>query len=339
VNEKEKSSIGKSWEGPYVFRSYQLSIDETTPEYDQPRNQNADNNIKLWKVGGATAALSSLFPPQVIRNREYYHDHFLQNPVEWALEEVHSIQRKMPTTVSFGAGKPAQSDGRRVPKLKRSTELINEVLKTTTAGLVHSEREHKVVDKMQRREKNMTYFRINVEDDLGEVEVDQWKGFRRGVEFSTLGYIWMCTKKELSKQEVKNQLSALAWLLVNRRRARIRDDPDRWERFACCTTYTCSEEECRTESGEPLTFALRREMKDHLLARHGWVEESLESEPKPFTSEGERDFFNPGRVREYSKSEGKRKSYKPEEKGQESSELKEKLDQCRKEPEVPGGPF
>jgi hypothetical protein len=214
--------------------------------------------------------------------------------------------------------------------------LFNDVLRKTKSRLTEPDKVHIQVQETQNRERGgpsqFEYFRFNVEKGLGKIAMDETKT-------PTFATIRQYTREELSKPEVKNQLSKLAELLVEHRRARIRDDPDRWDRFACCTTYSCSEEECRTEPGEPLTFALRREMRDHLLVKHRWAQEPLEEEGSIFDSEGDPDVFESEGGSVFSKSEGKWKSYKPEKKGQESSKLQKKLDQCRKEPEVPGGPF
>ena len=118
--------------------------------------------------------------------------------------------------------------------------------------------------------KEFEYFRFNIEEDLFDIPIDACKKFRdngRGGKCSTFSYINLCTQKELEKPQVQEQLQKLAKQLVERRRQRIKDDYDRWERFACCTTYTCTSDDCRV-GGEALKFNLRREMKDHLQAVH-----------------------------------------------------------------------
>jgi len=146
--------------------------------------------------------------------------------------------------------------------------------------------------------KDSRYFRFNVEGDLGNVPFGECKRNRddgRGGKCSTFEYIKRCTDIELAKSQVQEQLRELATQLVQQRRQRIKDDPDRWERFACCTVYICSDDKCRNDGNA--IFNLRREMRAHLQIIHELPE------------------------------------------GEQGQELEMKLDECRKLPEYPGGPF
>lgn len=184
--------------------------------------------------------------------------------------------------------------------LRRLRE-INRLPKTAKPALPDCEWTHRNVQEMATNladgPKSFQYFRFNVEGDLGNVPFDEFKWDRDDVvgKFSTLGYIKRCTDIELAKPQVQEQLRALATQLVKQRRQRIRDDLDRWERFACGTVYICSDDECRID-GKAI-FNLRREMRAHLQIIHELPE------------------------------------------GEQGQELETKLDECRKLPEYPSGPF
>jgi len=151
-------------------------------------------------------------------------------------------------------------------------------------ALTECEKTHDEVAEHQYGARNtpgrFDYFRLNVEEGLGKVKLNEWKDKRdngKGGKTTTLGYIRDCTEEELSKNEVQRQLAGLARLLVDLRRRREQADRDRWERFAICTLYKCSREECFSGDKAP-SFALRREMRQHLHAVHDVPDERIETD-------------------------------------------------------------
>ncbi|KAF4636644.1 hypothetical protein G7Y89_g1453 [Cudoniella acicularis] len=104
-----------------------------------------------------------------------------------------------------------------------------------------------------------------VETGLGKVKLDEWKESRddgEGGKCRTLEYIEQRTRDELLRPTVQDDLRQLASLLVAQRRRRVKEDFNRWERFACCTIYKCDVDGCRTLAGDTLSFELRREMRN-----------------------------------------------------------------------------
>jgi hypothetical protein len=203
------------------------------------------------------------------------------NPTSEALEEIFRLHKKPPRiSASFGAGRPlpvspsrARGDRfllRAVLEINRRNNLLAFM---DTKALKDCESVHRNVQGMGRQfvddPKSFQYFRFNVDEDLGNVPFDECKTNRddgMGGKCSTFEYIRRCTDMELAKPQVQEQLRELATQLVKQRRQRIRDDPDHWERFACCTVYICSDDECRND-GKGI-FNLRREMRAHLQITH-----------------------------------------------------------------------
>ena len=270
-------------DGPYLFRSYKP--DESQFNHERPPlNYGVDINHDIWKVCRATTAATYYFEPQSIGDA-YFCDGGagVNNPTLKALDEMDSLhENAVKIIASFGTGKPEYHSllGPKAHKLNVAAAWaeVNRVFKTLKAHLTECEEKHRQVETIAHRAKNgpgeFEYFRFNVEQDLGKVDMNEWKDRREdkraevpGGKCSTLDYIKRCTVRELEKKEVKDELKRLAELLVKRRRDRARDDRDRWERYACCTRYRCSDTTCRV-NGEILCFPIRREMQHHLESVH-----------------------------------------------------------------------
>ena len=304
----EKTPKQRGSDSLYLFRSYKIG---GVDPYYLPRNFGWKSE-SIWTVCRATIADRA--DPTFFEANEGYvsfdGSSARVNPTSEALEEIFRLHKKPPRiSASFGAGRPppvspsrARGDRfllRTVLEINRRNTLLSI---TDTTALRDCESVHRYVQGTGRQfvddPKSFQYFRFNVEEDLGNVPFDECKTNRddgMGGKCSTFGYIRRCTDMELAKPQVQEQLRELATQLVKQRRQRIRDDPDRWERFACCTVYICSDDECRND-GKGI-FNLRREMRAHLQIIHKLPE------------------------------------------GEQGQELETKLDECRKLPEHPGGPF
>jgi hypothetical protein len=199
-------------------------------------------------------------------------------------------KRCVKTVVSLGTGKPAPSSifARRARRFERlnigsAIQHTNKLLHRAKAALTDCENTHKEVESRWQEARGTDtqfgYYRLNIEEGLGKVKLNEMKQSRdngTGGKCTTLQYIRHCTNVELGKQNVQNELTELAKILVRQRRARAQDDFDRWERFACCTFYKCCEEECRGTPALEHTFALKGQMKDHLLSVHGCTPTEVE---------------------------------------------------------------
>ena len=81
----------------------------------------------------------------------------------------------------------------------------------------------------------------------------------------TLTTIRAQTQLYLSKPECKHWLSACAGYLVASRRARVKADPERWEKFCFETWYQCQMRGCARGQKE---YPDARAMEKHLLDKH-----------------------------------------------------------------------
>lgn len=279
-------------DGPYLFRSYKP--DESQFNHERPPlNYGVDINHDIWQVCRATTAATYYFEPQEIGDADFCDGGaVVNNPTLKALDEMDSLHEyAVKIVASFGTGKPEHHSllGPRAHKLNVAAAWaeVNRVFKTLKAHLTECEEKHEQVEAQARRAKDgpgsFEYFRFNVEQDLGKVDMNEWKDRREdkraggpGGKCSTLEYIRRCTVTELEIPLVQQQFLELATMLVKRRRERVRDDRDRWERYACCTRYRCFDAECRVD-GEILAVPMRREMQEHLERVHRVQPDSLQS--------------------------------------------------------------
>ena len=204
------------------------------------------------------------------------------------------------------------SDTKKRLHLARVINYASRLLKTARASLTDCERTHENVLRHSRFAQDTAaefqYFRFNVKDGIGHVSLDEWKEERDtrlpGQMYTTLDMLRDHTQKELERPEVKVNLHNLALQLVRQRRERAKEDPEigRWERFACCTWYECTDETCR--AGEDrYSFNLRGQMREHIEEHH----------PSP--------------------------EYRNMTAEEVSAHLKVRLDLCRQLPEFPAGPY
>jgi hypothetical protein len=273
----EPITISLLTDGPFLFRSYKpCQFNEDYP----PLNYGENIKHEIWKVCRATTAAPFYFEPQIIGDDEFCDGGAgVNNPTMKAYQEMTSLhENQLKILASFGTGKPVRPttfrdrDSHRL-HIGKTIRQWKGWVQTLKGALTECEETHREVVGNQIRARHspgkFNYFRLNVEEDLGKVKLDEWKDKRddgEGSKTTTLEYIRKCTEVELSKVEVQKQLAALAKLLVELRRCRVQQDQDRWERFANCTLYKCSREECI--SGDKALFTLRREMKEHLHTVH-----------------------------------------------------------------------
>jgi hypothetical protein len=290
-NPDESTKKSRTADGTYLFRSYKpTGFDADNP----PCNYGVNINLEIWKVCRATTAAQFYFDSQKIGNDEFCDGGAaVNNPTQAAFDELLILHKtNVEIVASFGTGKweppsmfrEGNTNGLNRLRIGPAIAQFNRLLKNAKGALTECEKTHKHVqnlaDHLKGSNKAFEYFRFNVEDDLGKVKMDEWKDQRDdgdGGKCSTLEYMRKCTEKELDKPKVKEQLQALATLLVALRRKRIKDDPERWERFACCFRYKCGEDNCRI-NGEICYFSIRQDMRKHLREVHNTPPGSMEAE-------------------------------------------------------------
>lgn len=170
------------------------------------------------------------------------------------------IKRKLRATntvidvfVSFGTGVTTSSSQGSLTKWSR---LLSEVKKEMTDVVrAHEAMIHEcgLGNENKKTKKAFEYFRFEGGKDLGDVKMDSWSG-RRKAQFylrhrptgeETLIKMTEAVKKYVKTKEVKDEMEALANLLVSRRRLRTRDK-SAWERYACASHYECNQDGCDT---------------------------------------------------------------------------------------------
>ena len=183
------------------------------------------------------------------------------NPSEEVYRSVKQMGNNNRTAVrimiSIGTGKNNEivKPGRFYQKY---LSYLNAAVKWTS----DSERIHGTVYGMTQG--NADYFRLNVEEGIGKMKLDAWKG-KHGTK--TLQQLVDATEAYLSTEPAKELLRDSARRLVETRRARAyhtdADRHDRWERFCHGVEYACGHSDCTAER-----YAKRRALRRHLENEH-----------------------------------------------------------------------
>ena len=180
-------------EKPYLFRTYDnlhRSDDERLRKWD--RNPAQAHDVPIWKVARATAAAPTYFKPMEIDGLEYLDGGFgANNPCDEIYAEVkkmnNNAKRCVHVILSLGTGKNM--------KLRRFKgngfwRYLN-YMKFARKWAADSERTH---EKMANAENELGvndrfhYFRLNVEEGLGSMKLDEWRA-RRPVRTRTGVYL------------------------------------------------------------------------------------------------------------------------------------------------------
>lgn len=269
-----EESRDRSNHGLYIFRSYKVIGNDVpeVPEVDRLYNYGRTDDHEIWMVCRATTAAPTFFKRQVIGD-SFFSDGAVgsNNPTEEAFHEVNQLHENcLKNVASFGTGKPKEhseltENMRKKLRLVKPINKLNNLFRTAKSGLTDCERTHRTVEGIARllkgKEGEFGYYRFNIEEGLGKMKIDECKP-------TTFPTLKRCAKAELNKPEVREKLRALAQDLVTQRRDRIRDYPDQWERYVCCTRYECDAETCRNDKRKPFTVLYRDEMRAHLQDRH-----------------------------------------------------------------------
>jgi hypothetical protein len=268
ANEEEEDGSNT---GAFIFSSYRINQTDIQGRR-LPRNYDRRDNHDIVKVCRATTAAPTFLRPQVIDGRNYTDAGLgINNPTEETIDEIRGLHgHTLRTVASFGTGKRKRSSQRqqraekRFHRITRGFNVLHEIFRSAKAGLTDCEKVHLRVEKMAEQFSGQIggfeYFRFNVEEGLGKMKIDENKP-------TTLATIMQCTRDELSKPEVQQNIRALAEDLVEHRRYRMSTFPSQWERFTCCTTYVCTDG-CVNEKGHAVKLDTRDEMSDHLQKEH-----------------------------------------------------------------------
>lgn len=162
------------------------------------------------------------------------------NPTEEAYRSVKQLNNNNPRTVqilvSIGTGKNLEAD----PNPSAGYRLYMAYFNTAAKWATESEKTHHTIIDATRT--FAQYFRLNVEQGIGKMKLDAWKG-KNGCR--TLELIRTKTQEYLDSAEGQRHISDSARQLVNVRRARSSNKYiDRWERFCHGVEYACCVPTC-----------------------------------------------------------------------------------------------
>lgn len=262
-------------EKPYLFRTYDnlhKSEDAELQKWD--RNPAQAHDIPIWQVARATAAAPTFFKPIVIDGLEYLDGGFgANNPCLEAYDEVkkmnNNAKKCVKSILSIGTGKNNEISRFKGDGWGRYLNYVKFVRKVAT----DSEGIHERIDKARSDLDKLdafTYCRLNVEEGLDRMKLDEWRTRRSflkdpGSRNITIETIRKHTETYLKDDEVQKKIKKFAEMLVDIRRERAETNPQRWERACFGAWYQCRVQGC--PRGEK-KYNQQKDMQKHLLHKH-----------------------------------------------------------------------
>ncbi|KAH8693887.1 acyl transferase/acyl hydrolase/lysophospholipase [Talaromyces proteolyticus] len=246
-----------SREKTYLFRSYNHFANKETGS--SHRNPSAASGDAIWEVGHATMAAPSYFEKLEIENLTFKHGGMrVNNATEDVLDELQVLEsaQKPGVVVSLGTGARHHTsigNGRIADLFASFTGFF--------ASMVDTDKVHKRVKR--RPELADCYFRFNDRSrDWNGVIMDQWIPTYESERKREPGQITMDRMANIVAKYLESggqeEMAKCAEQLVRFRRRRLSANPDRWERFASVSTFTCPE--CPNID----SFTNRSEFKNHI---------------------------------------------------------------------------
>jgi len=246
-----------------------------------PNQYGPADRTQIYKVARATSAAPGFFEPILIDGSPHLDGAIrANNPSLQVIDEVLDKEdsRVPALALSIGTGKKSQENHtqRRATDLSRgnggyrltrwetikyhlSSLLVRPMQQMTETERTVKSWEKKCSDIQGGRTANQWWYRLNVDNELGDVKLDQWVPRKGGG--STLSDITKYTMAYLEKEEVTNAVRKIAETLVDKRRKRVRTE--RWERFAMDVVYQCHDHhlEVDTRKGMLAHFETEAEHK------------------------------------------------------------------------------
>ena len=169
-----------------MFRTYKNLNKSTDPEQRKlDRNPDMAHDIPIWQVARATSAAPTYFKPPIIDGLEYVDGGFgANNPCVEIYEEVRKMnnnsKRSANTILSIGTGKNNEARRFKGTGIQRYLNYLNFARKWAS----DSEQTHLAMLKA-KKEVNFEYFRLNVEEGLDLMKLDEWR--ERGLVRTKIG--------------------------------------------------------------------------------------------------------------------------------------------------------
>lgn len=172
---QQQSKVGV--EKPYLFRTYKnLHKSEDLERRTGARNPDMAHDIPIWQVARATSAAPTYFKPPVIDGLEYVDGGFgANNPCAEIYNEVLVMNNnsKECASIILSIGTGRNNEARRF-KGTGFQRYLN-YLKFARKWASDSEETHEVMLKESGRGGSLKYFRLNVEEGLDLMKLDEWR--------------------------------------------------------------------------------------------------------------------------------------------------------------------
>ena len=203
------------------------------------RNPDNYHHYQILEVALATTAAPSYFKSVKLDERpdeEFIDGGFgANNPSQEAYRSVKQLFGNQLDSIgllmSIGTGKNKEASNTSRSGYRKYLRYYNAAAKWAT----DSENTHQNVH--EALTDHADYYRLNVEDGLGKMKLDAWKGVGGS---ETLELIRNKTQQYLATEVARRSIRDSAERLVRIRRARANwQDRDRWERFCHGVQYNC----------------------------------------------------------------------------------------------------
>ncbi len=218
----------------------------------------------IWEIARAATAAPTFFAPMKLAEGTevnlYIDGGFgAANPSLEGYKSVREASGREPrVVVSVGSGASRQREIQKTV-IFRYTDLVNFPRRLGA----NAEKVHNALMKFELERSLDYYARLNVEEGLGDIKLDEWRG-KRGRD--TLSLIHEKTNEYLHLDSVRKSITETARALVETRRARASDpDLDQWERFCHGVEYVCPLVMCDDRGN---IHRKRRELRRHLEDVH-----------------------------------------------------------------------
>lgn len=172
----------------YIFRTYKNLHTSQGKEKLLDRNPGLAHDIPIWEVARATSAAPTYFQPRKTGNREYLDGGMgANNPCEELYGEVRRMNNGSNKCVriilSIGTGKNNKAARFNGKGRSRYWNYMNWAKKWAS----DAQGPHERMLRLQRERKEFPYFRLNVEQGLDEMKLDEWRV--RGALRTTVGKV------------------------------------------------------------------------------------------------------------------------------------------------------
>jgi hypothetical protein len=264
--EQSTKKATKSVSTPFLFRSYRFPGNAAS---SVERNPDVTTSFNISDVVQATLTSSHHLKSFTHNDHKYFDAGLGLNNPSWEIyNEVvlthHNLSDPISFFLSLGCGytKSEQFAARPTSRIWRTRQPHSKLEKELSSVCMD------VHEQMLRESSHSSffqYFRLDVQDKLGEVKPYDWKSGESAQ--STLDRIRIATEAYLSEPDVQDKINACASELVLRRRQRA--ETILWESFALGTRYRCTHADvCDHQLSGAAPFQSRNELLDHLRMDH-----------------------------------------------------------------------